>query len=125
MSEKYTIDLMPKLKKEDVVLLKKVDKILAKERKTPQLDYYNKRNLERLENFKIETTEMEINTIEDLLTKYAFYHPAYIKTAHAFGFNKSIPMEIWNLFREDAVKFRFKNILVSDISKQDYYSRNR
>ena len=95
MSEKYTIDLMPKLKKEDVVLLKKVDRILAKEKTTSQLDYYNKRNLEKLENFKIENTEIEIETIEDLLTKYAFYHPAYIKTAHAFGFNKSIPMEIW------------------------------
>lgn len=101
-----------KLKEDDVALLQKLNRIEAYDKlkhslgRKPTMNEMESKAITKLISFG------KIKTIEELLAKYAFWEPAYLKDTTVFSFGVPIPVEVFYAFRLDAEKFPHKDIIV-------------
>lgn len=112
-----------KLKKEDIELLKRLDRVETQEelrhllgrKPTPgELEY---REMEKLINFG------KADTLQNLLTKYAYWKPIFQKDTRIFVFNSAVPVEVLYVFRLDARKFLYSNIIVNGPNPRAGYEK--
>lgn len=113
-----------RLQKEDVELLQKLDRLEAYDILRSTLSHKpNARETEVKEVYRVFNSEVPINTIADLLTKYAYWQPSFINKTRKFIFEYPVPVDVFCLFRKDARKFYYTDIIVEGPNPRSGYEK--
>ena len=102
-----------KLKREDVELLQRIDKIETHDMLRRSLTHKPSENeIELKEVRRLFAYKEPINSIDELLEKYAFWEPSFSKLTRTFEFSYPVPVDVFYLFRHEAKQFFYNDITV-------------
>ena len=114
MSDKYKIDLQSKLTEKDKELLNKLDKSIKLQEKLADLTIYYK-DRQRNEEFYLMQcrpfSDIQCDSVNTLLFKYAYYRPSFHN--NTFYFNRALPIAVFMQFKEDSKDFNFDNLVIN------------
>ena len=105
-----------KLKREDVELVQKIDKIETHDMLRRSLAHKsNASEIESKEILSVLANEQPVKAFDELLRKYAFWEPTFIRASRTFVFSYPVPVNVFSLFRSEAKQFFYNDIIIEGV----------
>lgn len=100
------------LKARDIEMLNDLERAMRLDQQKTMVTYYYNKDKKIKETQCLTNYAMLVNTIDDLVEKYAAFNVVYDKDDNILIIREPIPVKIYTLLRSEADQFNFSDIMV-------------